>query len=102
MQQKNEESKLLRNQEINIQKNRECYCDICCNNENYTARGKSNHLKTLKHKTLKHTKCKIGDLILSKIMEAFPIQFSRCLLRAFDFQFEKIFLKTFISSISAG
>ena len=69
MQQKNEESKLLRNQEINIQKNRECYCDICCNNENYTARGKSNHLKTLKHKTLKHTKCKIGDLILSKIME---------------------------------
>ena len=69
MQQKNEESKLLRNQEINIQKNRECYCDICCNNKNYTARGKSNHLKTLKHKTLKHTKCKIGDLILSKIME---------------------------------
>ena len=44
-----ERMKALRASRNKYQKNKEWYCDICCNGKNYTARGKHSHLKTKKH-----------------------------------------------------
>lgn len=44
--------KALRESRNKYQKNKEWYWDICNNNLNYTARGKHNQLKTLKHKKI--------------------------------------------------
>ena len=45
-----ERMKALRASIHKYQKNKEWYCDICCNGKNYTARGKHSHLNTKKHK----------------------------------------------------
>ena len=47
-----ERMKALRASRHKYQKNKEWYCDICCNGKNYTARGKHSHLNTKKHKKM--------------------------------------------------
>ena len=61
-----ERIKALRASRNKYQKNKECYCNICCNGINYTARGKTNHEKTKKHLliSLILEKAKIRDLIV--------------------------------------
>ena len=61
-----ERIKALRAARNKYQKNKEWYCDICCNGTNYTVRGKHTHLKTKKH--ISNSKivenAKIGNLII--------------------------------------
>ena len=62
-----ERMKALRASRYKYQKNKEWYCDVCCNGKNYTIGGKTNHEKTKKHllNTLAKQKNEpvIGDLI---------------------------------------
>jgi len=44
-----ERIKSLRESRNKYQKNKEWFCDICCNGKKLTARGKTMHLKTKKH-----------------------------------------------------
>ena len=63
-----ERIKALRESRHKYQKNKERYCDICCNGKNYTARGKTNHEKTKKHllNSLILEKAKTADLNILK------------------------------------
>jgi len=44
-----ERMKALRASRYKYQKNKEWYCDVCCDGKNYTIGGKTNHEKTKKH-----------------------------------------------------